>query len=172
MKTSKELGIKPHQRRNIAKLCIYVNDFVNATSFDIRWFFQTPFEHERDMAGDTASSKCRLPEDYKCGSAACFLGFGPLAGIVTHGDVSWSAYAQYMFGAPIDTAYNKSSSLIYEMLFSHHHKNCKKAAVLRGCWLLECGFPTIDPVELSYWEAPKGYQPNWKAIKKLSQRKF
>lgn len=147
MKTAKELGINPAQRRNIARLTLFVKDNVPPSRFDIR-------DHHSEN-NDSPSEAT-----YECGTSACFCGYGPLAGIKPSKDENWFEYAaRTMTKFPREPVWN--------FLFGGYHKNSKIAAVRRGAWLLMNGLPKNE--FLSTWEAPKSFKPDWEAIKKIAE---
>lgn len=144
MKTAKQLGITPTQRRNIARLTLFVKDAVPPPKFNIKSF------HSKEEEGPSGVS-------YECGTTACFCGYGPLAGIKPKKGEGWSAYSTrtmaYRFGE------------VWTFLFDTEHKNSKAAAVRRGAWLLMNGLP--DDVNICTWEPPKSFKPDWEAIKSI-----
>jgi hypothetical protein len=157
LKSAKELGITTAQRRNIARLTVFVRDSVPPPKFDIKTFH-------------TASSgeQCQNPSEakYSCGSSACFLGYGPLAGMKPQGRESWYGYAQRFF-ASHEFGEADGSMERYAFLFSVQHKNSKVAAIKRGAWLLTHGLPEGEFLE--DWEAPKSFRPNWKLIEEAAK---
>lgn len=153
LKTAKELGITPTQRRNLARLCLFVNDNVPPPKFEIKTWF-------------TNSAGAQSPPTqakYECGSSACFLGIAPLAGIKPKVGETWPGYSRRAF-----SAFEYDGGDIcrrYDFLFSPHHENSKEAAVRRGAWFLCHGLPETDEGDLTDWEAPKSFRPPWKLIK-------
>ena len=151
MKTAKQLGITPTQRRNIAKLTLFVKDAVPPPKFDI----------ESHHSGDNTNPSNAT---YECGTTACFCGYGPLAGIKPIKGENWFEYAARALTSGI-LSYGTPDSPIWEFLFSDSHKNSKAAAVRRGAYLLTHGLP--EGKELSSYEPPRSFRPDWEAIKAI-----
>jgi len=147
--THKSLGITKRQFKNIAKLTLFVKNKVVPPRFDINVFFKNEFGVERDL-------RQMKKEDYICGTSACFLGYGPLAGFKADDNEFWTSYSKRVFG---------EDNRIYEILFDTEHKNSKTAAVKRAAWLLTKGFPIG---RLINWEAPRSFKPDWTAIEKIA----
>lgn len=147
--THKSLGITKKQFKNIAKLTLFVKNKVAPPRFDIGVYFKNKDGEEPLL------SKVKK-EDYICGTSACFLGYGPLAGFKANNIESWICYSERVFGG---------DHRIYNILFHTLHKNSKTAAVKRAAWLLTKGFPTGD---LNKWEAPRSFEPDWTAIEKIA----
>lgn len=150
LKSAKELGITERQRRNIAKLTMFVKNCVHSSSFSI-----LSYNCNFAFASDP---------HYECGTTACFCGYGPLAGVKANRTERWGDYSQRCF-----TGKKGGASRIWNLLFSTKHINNKKLAVLRGAYFLMHGLPDLPFWEMSKWEAPKGFKPNWKAIRELAQ---
>lgn len=146
MKTAKELGITPTQRRNIARLTLFVKDAVAPPRFNI---------------GSHHSEENETPAlaTYECGTTACFCGYGPLAGIKPKKDEDWFDYAYR-------TMTGRGDRALWKLLFDDGHKNSKDAAVRRGAYFLMNGFPTNK--NLYAFEAPRSFRPDWEAIKEVA----
>lgn len=166
MKTHKELGISKWQYKNIAKLTLWMRDNEGKIKFDIKSFCRINFSnggYETFMCNEPVVDA--LKEANKpnvCGTSACFLGYGPSAGVKGKKDEEWKAYALRVFGIEMGGMCNHPDDN-YIWLFDDSHKNNHKAAVLRGAWLLENGPPEGYLAE----EVPYNYQPNWPAIEAI-----
>jgi len=153
MKTAKQLGITPTQRRNIARLTLFVKDAVPPPRFDINT------HHSGDNDNPSAAT-------YECGTTACFCGYGPLAGIKPKRSENWFSYAtRAMTGGYVSML--GSDSKLWTFLFDGEHKNSKSAAVRRGAYFLMNGLPEGE--SLDTWEAPRSFRPDWEAIKEIAQ---
>lgn len=144
MKTAKELGITPTQRRNIARLTLFVKDAVPPPRFNIR-------QHHSETS-------LPIQATYECGTTACFCGYGPLAGVKARKSEDWLDYA----GRSMTGHWTKP---VWSLLFDGAHKNSKAAAVRRGTWFLMNGLP--EDTDLLTWETPRSFRPDWEAIKKI-----
>lgn len=145
MKTAKELGITPTQRRNIARLTLFVKDAVPPPKFNIK--------HHHSVEKEFPSKAT-----YECGTSACFCGYGPLAGIRPQKREDWFDYA----GRTMTVSFESD---VWDWLFCDFHENTKSAAVRRGAYFLMNGLPDCN---LYSGEAPRSFRPDWEAIKKIA----
>lgn len=160
MQTPKSLGITPTQFKNLAKLTIFVRDKVAPPKFNINKFFIGKGVAESN--GDNSGDYCPSAKDYTCGTSACFLGYGPLAGIKPQKDAIWWDYSAKSFGVTM----SEMDHDLYDLLFNDMHKNSKSAAVKRGAWFLMNGIP--DYLHLEKWETPRSFKPDWAEIEKIA----
>lgn len=160
MKTAKQLGLTPTQHRNLAKLTLFVRDKVAPPKFNIEWFFT----RKGDEQGDCCQDECPSEAEYNCGSAACFLGYGILAGIKARKGETWEKYSKRTLGINMNCW--TESLKEYNLLFHNHHKNGKTAAIKRGAYFLMNGLPEAE--NLMEWEAPRSFKPDWTSIKALA----
>ena len=156
MQTPKTLGITPTQFKNLAKLTLFVKDKVSPPRFNIQWFFTNQEGEEHNL-----DDHCPKKEDYQCGTSACFLGYGPLSGIKPQKNETWKEYCKRSFGVGM-------SGEFYDILFNDEHKNSKSAAAKRGAWLLMNGLPAVSGYNLTTWETPSRFKPDWKAIEQIA----
>lgn len=153
VKSAKELELTSEQRKNLAKLVIFVNAKVPPPKFNIRLFNSDSHIYATDSVG--------------CGTTACFCGYGPLAGIKVLQDEQWQEYANRIFNAGA-----WGNIKLYNFLFDFKHENSKKAAVLRGAYYLMHGFPKYQySEELKEMEVPKNFKPNWHSIRAVASTK-
>jgi len=145
MKTAKELGIAPTQRRNIAKLTLFVKDAVPPPKFNIKTYHSGNNDEPSEAT-------------YECGTTACFCGYAPLAGIEPKKYEYWFDYAKRTMTQNLHNG-------VWNLLFNDDHKNSKTAAVRRGAYFLMNGLP--EDANLCTWEAPKSFKPDWEAIKSI-----
>jgi hypothetical protein len=164
MQTPKQLGITPKQFKNIAKLTLFVKDKVAPPKFNIKYFFT----RKGERYGDYGDEYCRNESDYGCGTSACFLGYGPLSGLPPKKNELWEDYGARLFGVEKVSPWSDMGGDVYDLLFSCSHVNSKSAAVKRGAWLLTNGFP--ENVDLTIWETPRGFKPDWAAIEKIANQ--
>lgn len=151
MKTAKELGITSKQRRNIAKLALFVKGATTLSKFDIE-LYHTETEYPSKAT-------------YGCGTSACFCGYGPAAGVKGKKGEGWFDYACRAFAGNLGFEEG-----VYDLLFEVGHKNSRTAAVRRAAWFLEHGMPDRDEATpLFDWEAPRWFSPDWEAIQKIAE---
>lgn len=155
VKSAVELGITKEQRKNLAKLTVFVDKKVEPPKFDISNFNSDSPNHATDKV--------------ECGTSACFCGYGPLAGIVIaprqpgYYNESWAVYSERVFGVGM-------WGDLYHLLFDANHTNTKEAAVLRGAYFLMHGLPKIYD-DLRFWEVPSNFKPNWLSIRAVASAK-
>jgi hypothetical protein len=168
MKTANELGLTPTQRKNLAKLTVYVRDKAEPPRFNINWFFRS----EKNGRDHYALNICPSIKEYECGTTACFLGYGIPAGIKARKQEMWRDYSKRAFGINMYSGNPPEySSDAYNFLFAEDHKNSKDAAALRGAWFLMNGLPHDTEVQgLCYWETPSDFEPDWDAIEAIAKR--
>lgn len=167
MKTSKELNLTPEQRRNIAKLSWFAFTQLRAEQFDITTILSTTDTDGMYWYFDTDCPSKRVYNE--CGTTGCFLGHGINAGIKARRHETFGKYAARCFGVNYSDylEYGK----IYSLLFDEGHRNCPRAAALRGAYLLTNGFPSEHEDEMRTWEVPSNFKPDWKAIRRIANRK-
>lgn len=163
MKTAKQLNLTKTQHKNLAKLTIFVRDKVAPPKFNIRWFFTS--KEDRDH-GHCCDDSVPNKDDYSCGTSACFLGYGVLAGIKPRKEENWKSYGERFFGVKMAGDWFNGSDDKYNLLFNDLHKNSKSAAVKRGAYFLMNGIP--ENADLSKWETPRSFKPDWEAIEELA----
>lgn len=171
LKTHKELGITRKQRRNIAKLAMFVRDKVEPPKFNIKYFYakkNTKRKPGEDLYDNSMTTDEIGKPKYECGTVACFCGYGPLAGIRPKRGEGWADYGARAFGADMEKSYVDNLRQIWLFLFSDDHKNSKIAACKRAAWLLQNGLP-ITGAHYGYWEVPRSFKPDWSAIDALAK---
>lgn len=171
LKTPKQLGISRTQLRNIARITLFVHEEVKDENFDITTYYRDPTNGSLGCASTKGIT-------YACGTAACFCGYGPLAGVKPRKDEDWGMYQARCFTSEWDVFSGPSTPMpVFSFLFSNEHLNSREAAVLRGAYFLMNGLP-VESESMSYfqkrpflekWEAPTDFQPDWDAIKKAAK---
>lgn len=153
LKSAEELGIKEFQRVNLARLTIFVREFV-----DDEFFNMSIFNGWNDYALDAS---------YECGTQSCFCGYGPLAGIKANSHESWDDYRSRCFGSD-----GYGGDALWFLLFSSDHIDSKVAAARRGAYFLMKGLPRFHGMrgDMCNWEAPESFWPNWEAIQELAEK--
>lgn len=162
MKTAKQLGITPTQRKNLAKLIMFVRDKAEPPRFDMNAFFA------KNNAVHIGTDFCPNIKEYECGTTACFLGYGIPAGIKAYKQEMWRDYSWRAFGINMAARIDRDNDA-YDFLFHESHENSKEASVLRGAWFLMNGLPD-NAEDLEYWETPSDFKPNWNAIEEIANQ--
>lgn len=143
------------QRHNLAKLTLWcwTNRRKLRGHFNMKVFW-SEVEYPVDVPGE-----------HSCGTAACFLGHGPMAGIKPWQSEGWRDYAKRCFAAAnLDAG---PMRILWLWLFSEHHPNSITQACKRAAWVLEgneVGWFTSTRLQEDF----KKFTPNWKFIEQLA----
>ena len=109
------------QRANLIKLRDYVAEKVDPQAFDMSAYCV-------DESGEDVDLR-----NHQCGTAACYMGWGPRAGINPEQFVVWDFYSKKFVSHP--------SSCEWRFLFSQNWPNSIPEAIARTDYLLEHGLP-------------------------------
>ena len=121
--------ITPQQAANLERLAAFLENYEeDHSNVYMAVFFMTPKGQEPEPDEVTA-------ESYVCGTSACALGHGILAGIPAEEGESWFGYAERQFGL-------EAGAPAWEFLFGGEHVNSAKAAAARINYFLKWGWPS------------------------------
>lgn len=140
------------QRDNLLVLANFLERAVPPPNFDMSDFLN--FQESEFNEGDYDSedyipnidkpSVVAIPEIYNyCGTTACAVGHGPLAGIPPTKNETWSEYSIRNFGAGWNTD-EENKQHLFEWCFSggwNYKDNTPYGAAARIKWFLELGIP-------------------------------
>ncbi len=142
------------QRHNLAKLAVWLRDNERRIA---KHFAMYCYFFAAETTGD-AEQRPACATKHECGTTACLLGHGVMAGIPAKPRESWNAYASRAFGT-------HPGSSAWRWLFAAHHSDHIKAGLRRISWHLEGRELPNNP---AYAETPVGYRCNWKLMEKLA----
>lgn len=143
----------PIQRANLAKLADYLAVLVPPPGFDMGSWLQRENSLDEDDFNDEPHLCDLDPKFYaECGTTACAIGHGPLAGIPpTEADYNWESYCENNFTG--DSANYISAGPIFTWLFHSNWSwldNTPEGAARRVRHFLEHGLPVVfAPSELA-----------------------
>ncbi len=156
--TIADLNLEPEHIANLEKLATFLeSDQIPPPRFDIASYINADSafklvlneeQQERFAYADTALSRnaCILLEGENmtvyssCGTTACAVGHGPLAGIPTLPNESWTDYEERVFGVS-QISLEQENESAWEFLFGsawrfYKYNNTAKGSALRIRWLL------------------------------------
>jgi hypothetical protein len=163
------------QKKNLAILTLYVRSLPPGyDGFDMKWYVTEDGRHQ-----GYADEVCQ-PEKMGCGTAACFAGHGPNAGIEPQSRDSWWRYVERSFGCPLSI---NGLGGPFNWLFHSGWPNSIDFALKRAAWLLEGNaVPEVsveeeyddeneEEIEVLQWEQPDGFStftPDWDKITQIA----
>ncbi len=164
------------QRKNLATLCLYCKNLPpDYDGFDMRYYVTEGKGYQ------SYADLVRQPKKMGCGTAACFAGHGPNAGIrPLHNLEPWYQYVERAFGC---VPSSRSVDDPWNWLFNSNWPNSVGEAIKRAAWLLEGHMvPEVgveeeyddekeEEVEVLQWVEPDGFStftPNWDKITKIA----
>lgn len=147
------------QRKNLAihTLFCHENRKRIVGHFDMR-VFQIQAGPQEPLFGyrDTEVS---LIDMNQCGTAACFCGWAPHAGILPKDKENWQRYSERCF---------TEDEELWEWLFDDHHPNSIDSAIKRAAWVLQGGeiHAFDDPQDVE--DTIHYFEPDWELIRKIA----
>lgn len=201
LKTSEELGITERQRVNLAKLTTHVRRTYGGRDRGGRCAF---YMGQYGLAWDDDDSLIEYMKKYPprgatypvdpqellsraacdpCGTAACFAGHGPMAGVKPKDGENWCGYVSRVF-VPTGPVRIEDGQLIvgsfaaWCFLFGETWPDDPMLAARRGAYFLQRGLPDPLPARdvgrrdaiVRWMESGflRGFRAEWKEIEKLS----
>ena len=157
-----KLGLTPYHIANLETL----RDFLKSNNipppqFDIRYYLNnkemlTPLLDKHDKSYSEIIDKMQMasnaPKYYnECGTTACAVGHGPLAGIPAMDTEDWNDYCFRVFGVTGHLAGTDAQEAAWTFMFGPMwtgKNNTAKGAAARIDWFLTHG----TPEKISYWD--------------------
>jgi hypothetical protein len=103
--------VTDEQKANLKTLADFLDTHVPPPSFDMEGFLSMK-EYNYELS---SFAHLATPEVYAaCGTVACAVGHGPLAGIKPLENETWKSYAARVFGADLD---NRPTFPLFQWLF-------------------------------------------------------
>lgn len=154
------LGVTDTQRRNIARLAVFVREYHRTPREGrrIATFAMGYWARARD------GTALGFPSLHKCATAACFAGHGPAAGIDYEPAEGWLTYAYRQFTG------REGGRRAF--LFGAHHPDCPDAACRRAAYFLQHGMPdSFDPDRYKYKPSsvPDSFEPDWGFVEAVAE---
>jgi hypothetical protein len=154
--TSAELELSPYQIGNMETLRDFLrSDEIPPPIFDINTYLHLGAVNNLVNYYEIANNLTLLtPEVYAtCGTTACAVGHGVLAGIPALPDENWDRYEQRVFGVAKEFSGNRYAA--WDFLFGPHWhglNNTAKGTAARIDYFLKVGVP--ERVYLLYYRGP------------------
>jgi len=96
--TYTKLDITKNQRNNLEKLYENSPKTLELVKFDMHDYFITSDEYRYIYPNSKIIKDVVKGEEPECGTQACFLGRGPLCGILANNNEDWEDYCERQFG--------------------------------------------------------------------------
>lgn len=139
----KTVNIDVRRKANLIQLANYLKELpLDYEHFDMAYFVENEMYLD-DEDSDNPSNICDLIN--QCGTVACAVGHGPLAGIDPKHHTYWVGYVNGMFCDFPSFAYNASEHMPYNWCFEFFWEvvdNTPHGAAARILYMIKYGIPT------------------------------